>query len=73
MDDALAEIKSQLRTLLATKATFVVVTNEVGLGGVSANSMQRRFMDMQGLLNQFVATLADDVYLIVSGIPVKIK
>ena len=73
VEDALTEIKSQLRTLLATKATFVVVTNEVGLGGVSANSMQRRFMDMQGLLNQFVATLADDVYLIVSGIPVKIK
>ncbi|MDE6696042.1 MAG: bifunctional adenosylcobinamide kinase/adenosylcobinamide-phosphate guanylyltransferase, partial [Muribaculaceae bacterium] len=56
-----------------TGATFIMVTNEIGLGGVSANTMQRQFADLQGYLNQFVAEKADDVYLIVSGIPVKIK
>ena len=50
-----------------------MVTNEVGLGGVSANAVQRRFADLQGYINQFVAEKAEEVYLIVSGIPVKIK
>lgn len=73
VDNALAEIQRQISEMIDTGATFIVVTNEVGLGGVSANPMQRRFADLQGSLNQFVAEMAEDVYLIVSGIPVKIK
>lgn len=73
VEDALKEIKKQINAILKTGATFVVVTNEVGLGGISANTMQRRFADLQGAINQYVASLADEVYLIVSGIPVKIK
>ena len=73
IEEALMEMKRQIEEVLKTKSTFIIVTNEVGLGGVSANSMQRRFADLQGYLNQFVAEKAEDVYLIVSGIPVKIK
>ncbi|MDE5796988.1 MAG: bifunctional adenosylcobinamide kinase/adenosylcobinamide-phosphate guanylyltransferase, partial [Muribaculaceae bacterium] len=53
--------------------TLIIVTNEIGLGGVSENATQRRFTDLQGSINQFVASAADEVYLTVSGIPVKIK
>jgi adenosylcobinamide kinase/adenosylcobinamide-phosphate guanylyltransferase len=70
---AVASVKRQIETLLMNNATFIIVTNEVGLGGVSANSLQRKFADIQGELNQYVASLAEEVYLIVSGIPVKIK
>ena len=73
VEEALTEIKKQIEDLLTTGASFIMVTNEVGLGGVSANAMQRRFADLQGYLNQFVAEKADEVYLTVSGIPVKIK
>lgn len=73
VDDAFKEIKRQIEAAINTGATFIMVTNEVGLGGVSANAMQRRFADLQGYLNQFVAEKADEVYLTVSGIPVKIK
>ena len=71
--EALGEMKRQIESAINTGATFIMVTNEIGLGGVSANAMQRQFADLQGYLNQFVAEKADDVYLIVSGIPVKIK
>lgn len=54
-------------------ATFIFVTNELGCGGVSDNALQRRFTDLLGSLNQYVAHKADDVYMVVSGIPVKIK
>ena len=43
------------------------------MGGTSPNDIQRRFTDLQGWFNQFVASKADEVILMVSGIPVKIK
>ena len=54
-------------------ATLIFVTNEIGLGGVSPDAVQRRFTDLQGWMNQYVASKADEVILMVSGIPVKIK
>lgn len=72
-DAALAEMKSQLTQLAERDMTLVIVTNEIGLGGVSENALRRRFTDLQGAINQFVASLADEVYMTVSGIPVKIK
>jgi len=57
----------------AQDATFIIVTNEIGCGGVSANALQRQFTDLQGWMNQYVAAQADEVVLMVSGIPVGIK
>jgi adenosylcobinamide kinase/adenosylcobinamide-phosphate guanylyltransferase len=50
-----------------------VVSNEVGMGIVPGNELARRFRDYAGLLNQKVAGAADSVYLMASGIPVRIK
>lgn len=50
-----------------------IVSNEVGTGIVPENEMSRRFRDMAGLLNQKIAEVADEVYMVVAGIPVKIK
>lgn len=50
-----------------------VVSNEVGMGIVPENDMARLFRDMAGRLNQAVAQVADEVYLMVSGLPVKVK
>ncbi len=72
-DAALAEMKAQLDSLFGRPLTYIIVTNEIGLGGVSENAMRRQFTDLQGAINQYVASLAHEVYLTVSGIPVKIK
>lgn len=72
-DRALAEMKSRVEKLVARCHTIVFVTNEIGLGGVAENSMQRRFTDLQGLINQYIAEIADEVHLAVSGIDVRIK
>ncbi len=50
-----------------------VVSNEVGMGIVPENALARTFRDHAGTLNQRVAGAADEVYLMASGIPVKIK
>lgn len=73
VSSAFEEMKARLDILLASEATFIMVTNEIGLGGTSENAMQRKFTDLQGSINQHIASLADEVYMIVSGIEVKIK
>lgn len=55
------------------EATYIFVSNEIGWGGVPANGLQRRFTDLLGWFNQFVAGRADEVTLMVSGLPLKIK
>jgi len=54
-------------------ATYILVTNEIGSGGTSENAIQRRFTDLQGWMNQYIASKADEVILMVSGIAVKVK
>ncbi len=72
-DLILEELRSEFLRFTQQDATFIFVTNEIGMGGVSANAVQRRFTDLLGWLNQFVASQADEVILMVSGIPVIIK
>lgn len=72
--DAVLELaKKELNKLLQQDAVFIIVSNEIGLGGHSENELQRKFTDLQGWMNQHIAALASDAYLMVSGIPVKIK
>jgi adenosylcobinamide kinase / adenosylcobinamide-phosphate guanylyltransferase len=52
---------------------FFVVSNEVGMGIVPDNALSRRFRDLAGHLNQQVAQIADEVYLVTAGIPLRIK
>lgn len=59
--------------LVEQVADLIFVTNEIGSGGVSVDICQRRFCDLQGWVNQYIARKADEVWLMVSGIPVKIK
>jgi adenosylcobinamide kinase/adenosylcobinamide-phosphate guanylyltransferase len=53
--------------------TLILVTNEVGLGIVPMYPSARLFRDMAGRVNQKLAAIADEVYMCVSGIPIKIK
>ena len=73
VERVLGLMKRELHKLAKQEATLIFVTNEIGLGGVSENKLQRQFTDIEGWFNQHLAEYADDVYLMVSGIPVKIK
>lgn len=73
LDDILAELRAEFDRFTSQTATFIFVTNEIGMGGVSPNVVQRRFTDLLGWLNQYVAGRADEVTLMVSGIPVIVK
>lgn len=70
---SLEAVKDEFDKFTQQDATFVFVTNEIGLSGVSENKIQRQFTDLLGWLNQYIASKADEVYFMVSGIPIKIK
>jgi adenosylcobinamide kinase/adenosylcobinamide-phosphate guanylyltransferase len=53
--------------------TAIVVTNEVGQGVVPGSALGRRFRDLLGNANQTIASRAQGVYLMVAGIPMRIK
>ena len=73
VDKSLEEAKAEFDKFTTPDATYIFVTNEIGLGGVSENAIQRKFSDLQGWMNQYIAEKADEVILMVSGIEMKIK
>ena len=73
VQQSLEEVKSEFDRFTSQDATFIFVTNEIGLGEVSANELQRKFTDLQGWVNQYIASKADEVIMMVSGISIKIK
>ena len=73
VDKSLELSKAEFDKFTEPDATYIFVTNEIGLGGVSENAIQRKFTDLEGWMNQYIASKADVVILMVSGIPIKIK
>ena len=73
VDKSLELAKAEFDKFTEPDATYIFVTNEIGLGGVSENAIQRKFTDLEGWMNQYIASKADEVILMVSGIEVKIK
>jgi len=71
--DVADEVDRLIEVISEQQADLVMVTNEIGSGLVPQTAEARKFRDLAGELNQMVAQAASQVYLSVSGIPVKIK
>ncbi len=71
--DRSERINDFIKTLKSPPCDILIVTNEVGMGIVPEKELSRQFRDDAGSLNQQVAKLADEVIMMVSGIPLKIK
>ena len=68
-----ADIESLLSAAATCPSCIFIVSNEVGMGIVPENALARRFRDLAGTLNRRVAEIANVVYLVAAGIPLKIK
>ena len=73
IDKCLEECKKEINALNTSNSTIIIITNEIGMGVHAESEIGRKFTDLQGWMNQYIAAKADEVILMVSGIPVKIK
>ena len=77
VDELEANIREQFTKMIEevkkTDLYFVIVTNEIGLSPVADNRLTRIYTDIIGRMNQLIASSSDEVYFVVSGIPMKIK
>jgi adenosylcobinamide kinase/adenosylcobinamide-phosphate guanylyltransferase len=73
VDHALAEFKNEIDQLDKIDSTLIIVSNELGMGVHAETDSGRKFVDLQGWANQYVAAKAEKVYFMVSGISLKIK
>ncbi|MRX38253.1 bifunctional adenosylcobinamide kinase/adenosylcobinamide-phosphate guanylyltransferase [Flavobacterium sp. LC2016-23] len=71
---SLEEAKAEFEKIAKQPHTaLIIVTNEIGMGVHAETHIGRKFTELQGWMNQFLASKADEVVLMVSGIPVTIK
>lgn len=85
MDDPTSEEAEEIFTLIKNEfnklvgalkkinGDSVLITNEVGMGLISEYKLGRIFVDFSGFINQLLAASADEVYFMVSGIPMRVK
>jgi adenosylcobinamide kinase / adenosylcobinamide-phosphate guanylyltransferase len=73
IQQSLDAIKTEVAKLKQQEATFLIVSNEIGMGVHAESEIGRKFTDLQGWANQYIAHEADVVVLMVSGIPLIIK
>ena len=77
LEDAQPHVEAEIEELLAFArnhpAPVIVVSNEVGLGGVPLYSLGRIYQDLLGWANQRIAAAAGQVYWIIAGLPIELK
>lgn len=69
----LGDVRSLATTLRAIATPVILVTNEVGMGIVPEHPLGRLFRDLAGQANQILAATCNEVYAMISGIPLKLK
>jgi len=71
--EVMAEIDELVNCINQVNTSFIIVSNEVGLGLVPDNRIGRLYRDLLGRANQVLAQRADEIYLMAAGMPVRIK
>lgn len=77
VDDISKSIKEEVKKLILKARekdkNIIMVTNEVGWGLVPEYKVSRIFRDIAGWINQYIASLSDEVYLLACGLPLRLK
>jgi adenosylcobinamide kinase / adenosylcobinamide-phosphate guanylyltransferase len=73
IDRCLEAGKQEIDGLLTKNSTFIIISNEIGMGVHADSEIGRKFTDLQGWMNQYIAKQAEKAIFMVSGIPMVIK
>lgn len=73
VEQILTHVRRLASTLRSLSTPIIIVTNEVGQGIVPESPLGRLYRDLAGQANQILATACSQVYVCISGIPLKLK
>lgn len=73
LEPSLHEARTIWDAFIRQSFTLFVVSNEIGMGLHAVDASARRFADLHGWMNQYIATSAHTVFTVFSGIPLKLK
>jgi adenosylcobinamide kinase/adenosylcobinamide-phosphate guanylyltransferase len=73
VETALGQAQAEFDKLLTQDCTLLVISNEIGMGLHATTDAGRKFTDLQGWLNQYIAQRADHAIFMVSGLPLTVK
>jgi adenosylcobinamide kinase/adenosylcobinamide-phosphate guanylyltransferase len=73
IEKSLEEIKKEIDRLKTVNGNLIIISNELGMGIHAETETGRKFTDLHGWANQYIASKADKAVLMVSGIPVTLK
>ena len=73
IEEALMQVKIEIDKLSTQNATFIIISNELGMGLHADTESGRKFTDLQGWTNQYIAKKADKAIFMVSGLPLFLK
>jgi len=73
VDACLKQAQAEFEKLTSQDADFIFISNEIGMGTHAHTEVGRKFTDLQGWMNQYIAKKSDKAWLMVSGIAMKLK
>ncbi len=73
VEACLKKAKAEFEALTEQNATFIFISNEIGMGTHAHTDVGRKFTDLQGWVNQHIAFKSDEAILMASGLPIKLK
>lgn len=71
--ESLLQAQNEFDEFTQRGATLIIISNEIGMGVHAATEVGRKFVELQGWMNQYIAARANTAILMISGIPVTIK
>ena len=73
IEESLRLAKEEITKLSKLNATIIIISNEIGMGLHAQTESGRKFTELQGWVNQFIANKADKATFMVSGLPLTLK
>jgi adenosylcobinamide kinase/adenosylcobinamide-phosphate guanylyltransferase len=73
IDACLEACKKEVDAWTTMNTHFIVISNEIGMGMHADTEVGRKFTDLQGWMNQYIARKAGKVIFMVSGLPLVVK
>lgn len=72
-EKSLDDFKTEIDKIAELPGKFIIISNEIGMGVHADTEVGRKFTDLQGWANQYVAAKADEAIFMVSGLPLYLK